>query len=71
MSFTVREKLIEYLRDNGIKQEYVAEKANLSSVAMSNLANGKRGLDVEEYVRICHALGVSTDLFMPDNSPPA
>lgn len=66
----VRERIIEYLRDNGIKQEYVAEKANLSSVAMSNLANGKRGLDVEEYVRICQALGVSTDLFMPDNAPP-
>jgi len=67
VSFTVREKLIEYLRANGIKQEYVAEKAELSSVAMSNLANGKRGLDVEEYVRICYALGVSTDFFMPDN----
>lgn len=61
----VRENIFDYLRANGIKQEFLATKANLTPVAISNLANGKRGLDVEEYVRICNALGVSFDTFLP------
>lgn len=65
----VRERIADYLKEKGIKQEYVANKANISSTAMSNLVSGKRNLDVEEYIRICYALGVSCDFFMPPYTP--
>lgn len=63
----VRERIANYLKSKGIKQEYVATKANISAVAMSNLVSGKRNLDVEEYIRICRALDVSCDFFMPNH----
>lgn len=66
----VRERIADYLKEKGIKQEYVANKANISSTAMSNLVSGKRNLDVEEYIRICSALDVSCDYFMPPTQPP-
>lgn len=66
----VRERIADYLKEKGIKQEYVANKANISSTAMSNLVSGKRNLDVEEYIRICSALDVSCDYFMPPTHPP-
>ena len=66
----VRERIADYLKEKGIKQEYVANKANISSSAMSNLVSGKRNLDVEEYIRICSALNVSCDFFMPSTDEP-
>lgn len=61
----VRERIADYLKSKGIKQEYVADKAKLTPHAISSLVNGKRSLDVEEYIRICNALEVSCDFFMP------
>lgn len=62
----VREKIAKYLKEKGIKQDYVAKQAGLSSNAFSALVNGKRNLDVEEYIKICTALEVSCDFFMPN-----
>lgn len=68
--FLVRERIAEYLKTKGIKQEHIANKANISPTAMSNLVSGKRNLDVEEYIRICNALEVSCDFFMPETPTP-
>lgn len=59
----VKEKIARYLKDKGIKQDFIASKTNLSPAAVSCLVNGKRNLDVEEYKEICNALDVSYDFF--------
>ena len=61
----VREKIAQYIKNNGIKQNYVANGIGLSPQAISALVRGERGLDVEEYIRICDLFKVSYDYFMP------
>ena len=60
----VRENIINYLKNNGIKQSFVADNIGLPRAAMSSLANGKRNLDVEEYVKICDLLKINYDFFI-------
>ncbi|MGN0557896.1 MAG: helix-turn-helix domain-containing protein [Acutalibacteraceae bacterium] len=67
----VREKIAKYIKDNGIKQNYVANGIGLSPAAVSSMVNGERDLDVEEYVKICDLFKVSYDYFMPTDSKPA
>lgn len=62
----VREKIAKYIKDNGIKQVYVANGIGLSPAAISSMVNGERDLDVEEYVKICDLFRVSYDYFMPN-----
>lgn len=67
----VREKIAKYIKDNGIKQVYVANGIGLSPAAISSMVNGERDLDVEEYVKICDLFKVSYDYFMPNESKSA
>jgi len=60
----LRENIAAYLEHNGIKQNFVAEKAGITSMAMSAIINGKRALGAEEYIRICNALNVTVDYFV-------
>lgn len=61
----VREKIAQYIKNNGIKQNYVANGIGLPPQAISALVRGERELDVEEYIRICDLFKVSYDYFMP------
>lgn len=60
----VREAIAKYLEDNGIKQNKIASKIDMSPVTFNTIINGTRKIDIEEYVKICNALGVSYDLFL-------
>ena len=60
----VREAIAKYLEDNGIKQNYLATKINMSPVTLNTILNGKRKIDIEEYAKICDALNVTYDLFL-------
>lgn len=64
----VRENIVKYLKNNGIKQSFVADNIGLSRMAMSNLVNGDRDLDVEEYVKICDLLKVNYDFFIDSSA---
>lgn len=57
------ENIRSYMRENGIKQEHVANKIGMSKQTMSAILNGNRKLIADEYVDICNALGVSTNKF--------
>lgn len=59
----IRENVISYIKQNGIKQVFLCEKTGLSSSAMSAIMNRKRDIEVDEYCAICVALGVSLDFF--------
>lgn len=59
----IRENVISYIRQHGIKQVYLSEKTGLSTAAISSIMNCKRDIEVDEYCAICNALNVSLDYF--------
>lgn len=58
-------KIKSYIDDNGLKQSYIADKAGIKRDAFCTSLNGKRKIAIDEYCRICAALGVGFDFFMP------
>lgn len=57
-------KIKIYLKDNGIKQSFVAEKSGLTESIISDICNEKRKVDVIEYYKICKALQVPLNYFL-------
>ena len=60
----VGKKIKQYLVDNGIKQTFLAEKTGLSQMAISDICNRDRKIDVVEYAKICKALNVPFETFL-------
>lgn len=65
----LRENIVKYIKEHGIKQDYVASNINISPHAMSAIVNGKREISAEEYVAICMLFNVSCDYFVSDATP--
>ncbi|HJB15235.1 MAG TPA: helix-turn-helix domain-containing protein [Candidatus Blautia excrementipullorum] len=61
-------KLRKYIEDCGIKQKYIAEKANMAESKLSAILNKKRKCEVGEYANICKALGVEFEKFIKEKS---
>ena len=60
-------KIGQYLKDHGIKQTYLAQETGLTACAISDICIGKRkAINCIEYYKICRALGVELDTFIPD-----
>ena len=57
-----------YLVTNGLKQAYVAEKAGIPEPIFSMIMNDKRKIEVNEYMRICDAIGVPLEQFKPQHA---
>ncbi|NCC69609.1 MAG: XRE family transcriptional regulator [Clostridia bacterium] len=55
--------LKEYITDNGIKQNFVAEKAGMSAELLRRSLDGKRKLQADEFIAICTALSLDLDFF--------
>lgn len=53
------------IKDKGLKQCAVAEKAGFSPRLFSSMLNDKRKIEVNEYMRICDAIGVPLEQFKP------
>lgn len=53
----------KFIDENGLTQSFIARKAGMTKVALSESLRGNRRLTADEYVRICDALGVSADFF--------
>lgn len=62
----IRDNIIKYVKEHGIKQEYIANGIQISSNAVSSIMNGKRDISAEEYVAICKLFNVSCDFFATD-----
>jgi len=57
-------KLIkQYLKDNGLSQRFIAKKIGMTPKTLNAMLNDKRGISVEEYFKICGALGVDANTF--------
>lgn len=58
------ERIREYLNKNRIPYSAVAEKIGKPLPIFSNMVNGKRKIEAEEYFAICEALKVSVSFFV-------
>lgn len=57
----VYEKLRNYIDSHGIKREYISEKTKIPANVLSPILNGKRKLEIEEFVLIVGALGIDAN----------
>ncbi len=62
----VGKRIKEYLVSNGIKQAFIAEKTGLTPMAVSDICNGGRKIDIVEYYKICKALNVPLETFVKE-----
>ena len=60
----VRENIAAYVKQNGIKQKFIADNIGISPSAVSQLLNGDREISAEEYINICNLFKVSCDFFV-------
>lgn len=65
----VGQKIKTYLKDNGITQTFVANKAGIPVQKLNLSLNGNRKLDFDEYELICGVLSVGTDKFLTPKLP--
>lgn len=54
-----------YLVKKGLKQSHIAKKAGIPEPIFCMILNDKRRIEVNEYMRICDAIGVPLEQFKP------
>ena len=60
----VGKRIQQYIKDNGVKQTYLAERVGITDAKLSCIVNGQRDIDCIEYAKICKALGVDYGEFL-------
>lgn len=60
----INERISQYIRNAGLKQKVVAEKAGYSEKQLSAMLRGTRKIWADDYERICVALGKEPNDFM-------
>ena len=63
---TVGERIKAYTQERGIKQRFLAEKADVDDSKMSKILNGTQEIGLFEYFNICQALDVPMETFMTE-----
>lgn len=59
-------KIKDYLKENGIKQGFVAEKVGISDSAMSDICNKDKPIECTIYYNICKVLNVPFGFFIEE-----
>lgn len=67
----VPENLSRIIREHGLKQNYVAEKAGLTEAQLSGIMNGRRVVKISDLLQLSDALGVSVNslIYTPATQP--
>lgn len=52
-----------FIKEKGMTQTGVAERAGLSKQALSDIVHGRRKIEATEYFSLCRALGCSINFF--------
>ena len=60
----VGKRIGQYLKANGIKQAFVAEKVGISCPQMSDICTKGRSVDCVLYYKICKALNLPLETFL-------
>jgi DNA-binding Xre family transcriptional regulator len=69
MKSIIAENTKAILKERGIKQRFLAEKAGYTIASFSNMMNGRKIIAPEDIVNLCTALGVTpNDLFTTTNN---
>ena len=58
---SVRDNIRKYIQDKGLTQAVMARRAGLTPTKLSMALQNKRKLDVDEFIRLCEAMGVSME----------
>lgn len=66
----IYERIYEYLISHGIQQKFVAEKCGWTKVKMHHLMHGSQRMTIDEYIMICHVLGLPFGYFGDDTTTP-
>lgn len=53
----------EYLNQNGIKQNWLAERLNIHPSTLNGILNGRSELKADMFIEICHILNVPPERF--------
>ena len=56
----------KHLEKKGIKQSHVSEKTGIPAPILNMMLNDNRKIEVNEYMKICDAIGVPLDQFKPE-----
>lgn len=59
----INEKLNMYVKQNGIKQSYIASKTGLSADTISRILNSNRRVMADEFLNICCVLKIDPNSF--------
>jgi transcriptional regulator with XRE-family HTH domain len=60
----VYEKVRVYIKEHGLKQVSIAQKAGIPTPTFNAILNGKETMYVDDFRAICLALEVSPELFI-------
>ncbi len=61
---TICTSILEYLKEKGISQSFLARRTGIGMSKLNPALHGKRRLTVEEYQQICAALEVPPQRFL-------
>lgn len=59
----------EYLRANGIKQSWLAERLEIPPTTLNGIVNGRSELKADLFIRICQVLNVPPEQFAERGEP--
>ena len=62
----VGKRIQEYREKAGISQEDMADIVKMSVTSISNIERGRNYPSFENFIKICNAINVSTDLLLSD-----
>lgn len=62
----VSQKIKKYLKDHGIQQVFVADKAGIDRSVFNLMLNGKRTIKADALVDICNAINIDMNMFRED-----
>lgn len=56
-------RINEYLKENGIKQTWLAEKVGVPITTFNGIINGRVAMKADMFIKICVALGEPPERF--------
>lgn len=60
----VEKRIATYIKENGLKQNAVAEGIGISCGMMWRICNGKKAITLQDYYRLCKFLRVPLEYFV-------
>lgn len=59
-------KIRDYIKANGLKFSFVAEKVGIDRTKLYNICNGRCSVDALSYYKICKVLNVPFETFLEE-----